>query len=176
MKTGIYFFLLSFLITVSSCNKKDNCENPVECLPAKTQTGEGTIGCLINGEAFKPGGSQLSGPTQQVTYDYVKGGFYFALSANKRSSNENIRIFIRNKVIEENDLFILKTDEENSNVAEYENRSVSYKTNEINTGEIKFTKFDDKNGIVSGIFWFNAINEEGETVEIREGRFDMKYN
>jgi len=24
------------------------------------------------------------------------------------------------------------------------------------------------------IFWFDAINEEGKVVEIREGRFDMK--
>ncbi len=163
-------------MTVSSCSKKDNCDNPVDCLPPATQTGEGIIGCLINGEVFNPGGSQLSGPTQQASYNFVNGEYSFALSANRRASNENLRIFIRNKVIKENDIFILKNDQENSNVAEYENKLISYKTNEINSGEIKFTNFDDINGIVSGTFWFDATNEKGEVVEIREGRFDMKYN
>ncbi len=168
------FLILIFL--AFSCSKKDNCDNPVDCLPPMTKTGEGTIGCLINGEVFKPGGSQFSGPTQQVSYDFVNGGYSFGLSANNRNSNENLRIFIRNQVIKENGKYILKTDEENSNVAEYENNFVSYKTDEINSGEIKFINFDDINGIVSGTFWFDAINEEGEVVEIREGRFDMKYN
>jgi hypothetical protein len=176
MKTFIKLLLLILFLSFNSCSKKDNCDNPVDCLPPATQTGEGTIGCLVNGEVFKPGGSQFPGPTQQVSYDFVNGAYSFGLSANNRISNENLRIFIRNQVIKENDIYILKTDEENSNVAEYENKLVSYKTNEINSGEIKFTKFDDINGIVSGTFWFDAINEDGEVVEIREGRFDMKYN
>ena len=28
---------------------------------------------------------------------------------------------------------------------------------------------------VSTTFWFDAVNAQGEIVEIREGRFDMKY-
>ena len=29
--------------------------------------------------------------------------------------------------------------------------------------------------IQSGTFWFDAVNEKGKKVEIREGRFDMHF-
>ena len=29
--------------------------------------------------------------------------------------------------------------------------------------------------IVSGTFWFDAVNTAGETIQIRSGRFDMNY-
>jgi hypothetical protein len=34
---------------------------------------------------------------------------------------------------------------------------------------------DLANSIISGTFWFDAINTAGETVEIRQGRFDWNY-
>ncbi|VVV01345.1 MULTISPECIES: hypothetical protein [Mesonia] len=37
------------------------------------------------------------------------------------------------------------------------------------------TKLDFENHIVSGTFWFDAINEEGKVLEIREGRFDTLF-
>nr|WP_317164260.1 DUF6252 family protein [Flavobacterium sp. xlx-214] len=50
-----------------------------------------------------------------------------------------------------------------------------YNTNEQQTGEVKITKFDEVNGILSGTFWFNVKRPDGTIVEIREGRFDVKY-
>jgi hypothetical protein len=176
MKTLINLLLMVLLISFNSCSKQDDCDNPVDCLPPATQTGEGTIGCLINGEVFKPGGSQFSGPTQQVSYDFVNGGYSFGLSANHRDSNKSIRIFIGNEVINQGDTFILSTRGEFSNYGEYKNGLDRNFTNEDNIGEITFVKFDNINGIVSGNFWFDAMNEDGEVVEIRDGRFDMKYN
>ncbi len=176
MKTAINLLLLVLLISTNSCSKQDDCENPVDCLPPLTQTGEGTIGCLINGQPFKPGGSQLSGPTQQAFYQFVDGKNRFGLSANNRDTNQTIRIFLRNQTIQENQTFILTIDEEDSNVGEYKDNLIGFHTNEENRGEIIFTNFDNIKGIVSGTFWFDAVNGEGEVVEIREGRFDMKYH
>jgi hypothetical protein len=45
----------------------------------------------------------------------------------------------------------------------------------INVGELKITKIDVSKSIVSGTFWFDAVNSKGEKVEIREGRFDWNY-
>ena len=42
------------------------------------------------------------------------------------------------------------------------------------TGELKITKFDEINKIASGTFWFDAENDKGEKVEVRDGRFDAK--
>jgi hypothetical protein len=56
----------------------------------------------------------------------------------------------------------------------YTGNTIIYSTNNKYSGEVEFTKYE--NGIVSGTFWFDAVNDTGEVVEIREGRFDMKYN
>ena len=50
-----------------------------------------------------------------------------------------------------------------------------YSTNDIITGEVTITNHDINNAILSGTFWFDAINSEGDIVEVREGRFDMEY-
>jgi hypothetical protein len=84
MKNFAPFLIFLLIVGINSCSKKDDCDNPVDCLPPATQTGEGTIGCLVNGEVFKPGGSQLGGPTQQVFYQFVDGEYHFGLSASKK--------------------------------------------------------------------------------------------
>jgi hypothetical protein len=50
-----------------------------------------------------------------------------------------------------------------------------YKTTSISKGELKISFFDSLNRIVAGTFEYDAVNEKGEKVEVREGRFDMKY-
>ncbi len=167
--------LFILILLAASCSKKEVCES-AECLPSLTTEGKGTIACLINGKAFQPGGSQLSGPTQQASYDYVEGRYYFGLSANYRKANESIRIYLGDNIIEEGETFSLMARGESSNYGEYKNGLVRNFTSELHTGEITFIKFDNINGIVSGTFWFDAVNEDGEVTEIREGRFDMKYN
>ena len=42
-------------------------------------------------------------------------------------------------------------------------------------GKLIITKLDEINQIVSGTFWFDAVNDKGEKVEVREGRFDVHY-
>jgi hypothetical protein len=42
-------------------------------------------------------------------------------------------------------------------------------------GELIITNHIYKQGIMSGTFWFDAINSNGEIVQIREGRFDVHY-
>ena len=51
-----------------------------------------------------------------------------------------------------------------------------YSTTPQVVGEMTITKLDFENNIVSGTFWFDAINDEGEIVEVREGRFDMQFS
>tara|TARA_R110002049_G_scaffold64920_3_gene170773 strand:+ start:16293 stop:16472 length:180 start_codon:yes stop_codon:yes gene_type:complete len=52
--------------------------------------------------------------------------------------------------------------------------NISY-TNTLKNGELKITRVDLQNSIISGTFWFDAINTDNEVVEIREGRFDWNY-
>ncbi len=50
MKNTILFFFLLLL----SCSKSDPAEDPLAKLPAETQVGANTFGCLINGQVFYP--------------------------------------------------------------------------------------------------------------------------
>lgn len=38
----------------------------------------------------------------------------------------------------------------------------SYETNEDYTGELHITKLDKEKNIISGTFWFDAINEQSK--------------
>ncbi len=60
--------------------------------------------------------------------------------------------------------------------AEYKilDNSLNYNTYTSTTGELTITKFDEINKIASGTFWFDAVNDKGEKVEVRDGRFDAK--
>ena len=48
-------------------------------------------------------------------------------------------------------------------------------TNNLNTGELKITKLDFTNNIVSGTFWFDVKDNQNVIHQIRDGRFDMKF-
>ena len=51
---------------------------------------------------------------------------------------------------------------------------VNYTSN-LNTGELKITKLDFTNNIVSGTFWFDVKDNQNVVHQIRDGRFDMKF-
>jgi hypothetical protein len=71
--TPLAIIALFFILTASKC-KKDPVSNPIDQLPPATQTGANTFGCLVNGQAFTPGGSSLSGPDLAATYQYLIPG------------------------------------------------------------------------------------------------------
>lgn len=48
-------------------------------------------------------------------------------------------------------------------------------TNSIQTGEMTITRLDLNTQIVSGTFFFDVIDGNGQLREIRDGRFDMRF-
>ena len=48
-----------------------------------------------------------------------------------------------------------------------------YDTNDKVIGKVYVKYFDKK--IASGTFWFDAVSDGGEKIEIREGRFDIQF-
>ena len=104
--------LILSLITLAfvSCDKDDNPQttNPVNQLPAATQIGANTFGCLLDGKVFKPGNG--ANPLDCV-YQFIDGGYYFSLQANRRDQN-NIPILLgcssQNLQIFEGQTYLLK--------------------------------------------------------------------
>lgn len=169
------FLLLSFF-TLSCCHKDDDQpKTELEKLPPATQTGANTFGCLLDGQAFIPEGGL--NPLDCV-YQFVNGGYYFALQGSKRDSANNslfLALSTENVQIFANQIYILKENIAGNAYGTYGFSAIFSRTNSIQTGELKITKLDTQNQIVSGTFWFDVKDHNDVIHQIRDGRFDMQY-
>lgn len=183
----IYFLAFTFL-TASMCKKKPI--EPIDQLPPETQTGANTFGCLVNGQVFKPGGASLTGGSLTCNYQYLgigpNGGYFFRLAAISRNNNsgesKSVGLFTDSlKILQGGEYIFIAPRIKGSAYALYgytkDNPMTidDYETNNLNTGKLQIKKLDTINQIVSGTFWFDGVNTNGQKVEIREGRFDMRY-
>lgn len=182
----LFKFLLLFCFFIFSQCKKEKDKTPIEQLPPETQTGANTFGCLVNGQAFKPGGAQLSGGSLNAIYQNIfpntRSGYVFAISAKNHQEyckykqvgfgfdSVSMRIGVYNleqKVNGKGGGGYLET---------YCNQPyIEFLTNEIVRGQLDLKKFDSINQIACGTFWFKAVNDIGDTVNVTEGRFDVRY-
>jgi hypothetical protein len=171
MKQIVLFVFYLFFIG-SSC-RKHKAVDPVSQLPPETQTGANTFGCLVNGQVFKPGGAQLSGGSLQCNYQFVNGGYYFVLSGRNQTGGNpltSVNVYTDSLSISTDLKLNLITRKDgnasgryfgsqtNVNLATYLTKDSQY------TGELWIKKLDTINQIASGIFWFNAVNENGDTI------------
>ena len=49
-----------------------------------------------------------------------------------------------------------------------------FETKSVHSGELTITKLDRENFIISGTFWFTAVNDQGDTLRVTDGRFDVR--
>jgi len=185
MKSLLVFACLFFITLTSSNCKKDKHRNAVDQLPAKTQTGANTFGCIVNGKVFLPKGNSLT-PRLKCAYqflntDYSKG-YFFQLSAGDLSNQNDIKgvgIYTDSLAIKTGN-YNLGENKKGSAYASYiiisnqENKSI-YTQNNL-PGQLTITKFDETNQIVAGTFWFSTVNTNGDTTKVTDGRFDMKFS
>ncbi|MBD3748441.1 MAG: hypothetical protein IE931_02995 [Sphingobacteriales bacterium] len=165
--------------------KKD--QTGIDSLPPATQEGKETFGCLVNGEAFTPKGSNLGGPVLSSYYQYLNSptaqGYFFNVSADRKESSfsKSISIGANDIIIKQGMKYQLKNYPiKNETYGRFLIVSDLGEINQYATvndykGELFISKFDETNQIVSGTFWFDAVNDKGEKVEVREGRFDVHY-
>ena len=176
----VSFFALCFLLCC--CEPGDNSNG----LPAATTTGENTAGCLVDGKIFVPRGSGWGGPTLSCFYQYVDGGYRLGLSISNRTNDilKSVSVATNEQLVEGNTYFLIAKEDDGqnytSNFGEFTIYSNVYEPNYfqttgLNIGQLTITKLDPSQNIISGTFWFDAINESGEVTEIRDGRFDVHF-
>lgn len=181
MKNLLVLFAALFILT--SCDKDkddDKPTNPIDQLPLATQTGANTFGCLLDGKVFKPG---ITHNSYQCFYQYVNGGYYFFVSGSNKANGVLKEIIIgtyKLEIAEGQILNLYERVEGNAfgTLVNLDSNTGHHQYNETsitNTGELKITKLDFKNNIVSGAFWFDAKDDKGVVHQIREGRFDMQF-
>ncbi len=161
MKKSFYCLMLLFLLWgLGGCSNDDeNAPNPVSQLPPQTQTGENTFGCLINGEPLSITNSyHMTAIYQQGQLQFGGGGISMIINEPFSTNNQ---IDLTGKV-----RYIVDPNPQSGCHYEFED---AYK------GFVKFSKIDQNNYIISGIFEFSTVNEQCDTVKITNGRFDMQY-
>lgn len=175
MKNLILILITTF--TLSCCSKDDN-KTPLEQLPSATTIGANTAGCLVDGKAILPKGYIPSG---NLVCNYINGkDFSIGFSQSKGNEFLSVGVISYNKSLIVGETYQLKEYGPNSNFGEYRTvyndiEETRYRTNATITGELKITNHNFDKAILSGTFWFDAINKDGKIVKIREGRFDMQY-
>lgn len=177
--------LYALLLLMASGCKKHKAKPALELLPPATQSGANTFGCLVNGQAFTPKGPSLSPILScyyQRLYTSSSKGYFFSLSASDKSKNDmvfNVNINTDSLQVEEGQTVLLSQGlKGEASGAYYVGQiytSKEYRTNSQLIGQLLITKLDSLQQIVSGTFWFDAVNPSGEKVEVREGRFDVRY-
>ena len=174
--------LLAFamLLMVSNCNKNDDDQptNPIDQLPPATQTGAQTFGCLINGEAFVPPSFGSNSPS--AFYQFVGGAYTLGISGGTGGGTEL-------KSINLGCLDMPLIEEINYNLLEFVTGNYFgeyylgggngeiYSTTVNNPGTLTITRFDQDNFIISGTFEFTVVDNDGNEINITNGRFDMNY-
>jgi len=139
--------------------EKSNTEKKDE-LPAETQEGKNTFGCLVDGKVWLP----------------KSGGTYPPLSSTMSYSIDLLALgydsFIHFRILE-TELFEGKTIPLLSNQAWMRMRSKEFKSAQ---GALKISKYDKAKQIMAGSFYFTAKSDEGDSVIIKDGRFDISYH
>jgi hypothetical protein len=165
---------------------KKNSTNPIDQLPPSTQTGANTFGCLINGQAFTPGGSSLSGPDLAGIYQYLisgtPNGYTFAIDGSNKSNPCNITGvgFGFDSVSISTGTYPLRFRKNGQGGGGYRllqcnAADVLLYTNDSIGGQLTITRFDLSNQIASGTFWFDVLDNNGDTIKITDGRFDVHF-
>ncbi len=176
-KKTTYLLLILFVIflfAAGSCEK----ENEEPQLPPITQTGKGTFGCLIDGKVWTADpilfGSPLGASNNQWEdkrwiIDAVGNNYTVILGVCQDSVIKGESILKGSyESVEDcsNGMIYYKN---------YPSETASFQTTYEDTGRIYISRFDTVNQVISGTFYFNAVNSTGEKVEIRDGRFDVKF-
>jgi hypothetical protein len=173
MKKLLLLLFTSFILCCCDNDDDTPATNPVDQLPPATQIGANKVGCLLDGVAFLPSNEPNS---TNCFYQFVDGGYYFVMAFDKRNIDFviiGLGIGTQNKQIQEGETYNLTEFADNNAYGGYSYGTFESFTNQINSGELKITKLTST--FVSGTFWYDIIDYQGNLHQIREGRFDMQY-
>lgn len=176
------FGILSILTVIlfCSCNNDDdnNSNDPIDQLPAATQTGEQTFGCLIDGQPFVPPSFGNNAPN--AFYQFVNGAYTLGISAGTGGGTElkSINLGCLDMPLIEETEYTLLEKTTNNYFGQYTiGGGIDFNgiTSSSSPGTLIITNFDPDNFIISGTFEFTVLDNDGNEINITNGRFDMNY-
>jgi len=176
MKNIILILVALFCFT--SCTQND-----VEISNQYVYNGRGGIKCEVDGVLLKPS-TAIIYSNAELRFDSDNNKINFMRICFHKSNTstglglQSVRVKIMN-VNSNTDLkgniYSLKDEINNESFGNYfrEDLDDKYRTNNIVNGELKVLYHDLKKSKVGGTFWFDAINDKGVIVKVRNGQFDL---
>jgi hypothetical protein len=176
----IWLWLIALCCLFAAC-KKDKTDE--EQLPAATQTGANTFGCLINGKIYTPKGFEQNQPNFNMIVDPGFNDGNLDIRTFRKLDSKTSSINFSSDSIKNLGIYQIGL---NSRLGFY-----YYQLNEGNSvcetlsrftygssGYLKITHYDLLNRIISGEFEFQFPNPNcgiGDPIHITQGRFDKKF-
>jgi len=177
MKNLVIICIASLILNIS-CTKKD--VEHTTSLPAATQSGANTFGAMVNGVLFTP--NEYTGSFSQSLYAYYNPtpavgdtDFLILNASDLVGSGGSFRIHAMS-LIAQGQTYPLQTSASNPiSITYVAGNQVMSSVKAPLTGQLTITKLDFQNRIISGTFYFDAINSNGDKVSVTDGRFDVKF-
>jgi hypothetical protein len=178
MKHALLPASLLATLLLSACSKDDD---PAAQLPAATQTGANTFGCLLNGQPWTPNGN-AGRPNFSVSYDptYMGGALQVKVSRYTGSNHSLQAITFGAANVKQAGTYHFTLSGGNGvNYDDFSQVSPCSYYGEpprltYRTGLLQISRFDPTAGIISGTFSFTLAQPGCDTITATQGRFDKK--
>lgn len=181
----IFFSVLLFLIGagVLSCKKEvadPDSYNP-NVLPPLTHEGKNTFGCKVNGEVWVAYVPFTVGGAVAITGEFNLGEGYIRATTKNDEKHQIIGMFFKN-ISGVGEYYFYLNSETKLGIMYLDDKSPSdcssiYYHDLNNIGVLNISYLNQNERIMSGTFEMDLINPScpGDTIRIREGRFDCRY-
>jgi len=149
-------------------------------LPKESQSGADTFGCYVNGKLFTPKGSPFAGPVLKAHYIIRNNKPLFSISATMTEGENLHSVSIGGDSVKlAVGTYAITTPAIGSVSGRYNfshplSLEPSYTSTNALAGQLTIKYFYSVKYVMSGTFYFDAVNNNGQKVQVREGRFDVK--
>jgi hypothetical protein len=181
--------LLLTLIAIYTLTTGSNCHksNTPNVLPPETHQGLNTMGCIVNGQLFIPQGGNPAGQSSNAGYGiYGRVSIIFNWTDDPTCGLSILNVYLDSVQLQAGDTLTLGLMPDSGafspNKAQWATYHSfpcgggligSYSTNSQVTGQMIIDYYDPLAYLIAGRFSFDAVDKYGDTVHVREGRFDM---
>ncbi|GAB3574085.1 Riean_0653 family protein [Hymenobacter daeguensis] len=175
------------LLAPGGCKTKDPTpdppKDPLSLLPPETETGAGTFGCLINGQAYIASTSISANGDWQSTTKLAIGS---TMSLNGAAAGSTITILAAlNGALQDNQNFSIISSATpfpvfTPGINQFYTHVAAipciYDGDYFKSGQIQLLHFDGVRRIASGRFAFKLYGPSGcDALRVTNGRFDVKF-
>lgn len=169
---------LALLLLLTQCKKDAGPTKPEDQLPPATQTGQGTFGCLLNGQPWTPSG-YTGQPNFVTTYDGGYLGGALQIKCTRYTSGSTFQSFtIGVANAKQTGTYLFEATGPNG-ITHFDTSLGAacgmqryQKPGAYQAGQLTITRFDLANHIIAGTFNFTVHQSGCDTVKVTQGRFD----